>query len=228
MKVPSTLRSILQLMEMTKETWQTFINYNGKDFYVDTNEYDFDATTLHDLKEKLKGYGFVHWISGRLEEETIQEVNLKSSNVRDIIKKLYTDPKLIDFLDFENFKNALAFIKSASLDDWYGLVSDIDQYETSLTEAKYQGEEVALGKPKRGGAKKFYVYVKTPGGKIKKVSFGQAGMSAKINNPKARAAFAARHDCKNKKDRTKASYWSCRLPRYAKLLGLKSNFSGFW
>ncbi len=31
-----------------------------------------------------------------------------------------------------------------------------------------------------------------------------------------------------KKDRTKASYWSCRLPRYAKLLGLKSSFSGFW
>ncbi len=40
--------------------------------------------------------------------------------------------------------------------------------------------------------------------------------------------FAARHDCKNKTDKTKASYWSCRLPRYAKLLGLKSSFSGFW
>ena len=84
-----------------------------------------------------------------------------------------------------------------------------------------------IGKPKRGGSKKFYVYVRDKG-KVKKVSFGQAGMSAKINDPKARRAFAARHDCKNKKDRTKASYWSCRLPRYAKLLGLKSNFSGFW
>ena len=31
-----------------------------------------------------------------------------------------------------------------------------------------------------------------------------------------------------KTDKTKASYWSCRLPRYAKLLGLKSSFSGFW
>ena len=29
-------------------------------------------------------------------------------------------------------------------------------------------------------------------------------------------------------DRTKASYWSCRLPRYAKLLGFKTTFSGFW
>jgi len=87
-----------------------------------------------------------------------------------------------------------------------------------------------LGKPKRGGSKKFYVYVKNPKTKkIKKVSFGDTtGLSAKINNPKARKAFAARHDCKNKTDKTKASYWSCRLPRYAKLLGLKSSFTGFW
>jgi hypothetical protein len=85
-----------------------------------------------------------------------------------------------------------------------------------------------IGKPKRGGSKKFYVYVRDKG-KIKKISFGDtSGLSAKISNPKARQAFAKRHDCANKKDRTKASYWSCRLPRYAKLLGLKSSFSGFW
>jgi len=86
-----------------------------------------------------------------------------------------------------------------------------------------------IGKPKRGGSKKFYVYVRKPGGGVKKVSFGDTtGLSAKINNPEARRAFAKRHDCANKKDRTKASYQSCRLPRYAKLLGLKSSFSGFW
>jgi len=88
----------------------------------------------------------------------------------------------------------------------------------------------ALNKPKRGGSKKFYVYVRDPKTKrIKKVSFGDTtGLSAKINNPKARQAFAKRHDCANKKDKTKASYWSCRLPRYASLLGLKSTFSGYW
>ena len=100
--------------------------------------------------------------------------------------------------------------------------------EEMLNEAEYQGKEVPLGKPKRGGSKKFYVYVKDED-KVKKVSFGDTtGLSAKLNNPKARQAFAARHDCKNKKDRTKASYWSCRLPRYAKLLGFKTTFSGFW
>ena len=85
-----------------------------------------------------------------------------------------------------------------------------------------------LNKPKRGGSKKFYVYVRDKD-KIKKVSFGDtSGLSAKINNPQARQAFAKRHDCANKKDKTKASYWSCRLPRYAKLLGIKSTFSGYW
>jgi len=98
--------------------------------------------------------------------------------------------------------------------------------EEDLEEEKKQP---ALGKPKRGGSKKFYVYVKDPKTKrIKKVSFGQVGMSAKLNNPEARRAFAARHKCAQKKDRTKASYWSCRLPRYAKLLGFKTTFSGYW
>ena len=105
-----------------------------------------------------------------------------------------------------------------------------DDDQDVLEEAKHRGKNVKLNKPFRtsGGPKKFAVYVKSPSGGIKKVSFGQVGMSAKINDPKARRAFAARHDCANKKDRTKASYWSCRLPRYAKLLGLKSSFSGFW
>jgi hypothetical protein len=101
--------------------------------------------------------------------------------------------------------------------------------EELLAEAVKAGKKVSIGKPKRGGSKKFYVYVRKPGGGVKKVSFGDTtGLRAKLNNPQARRAFAARHDCKNKKDRTKASYWSCRLPRYAKLLGFKTTFSGFW
>jgi hypothetical protein len=102
-----------------------------------------------------------------------------------------------------------------------------------LTEAELEEEkkQPALGKPKRGGSKKFYVYVKDPRTKrIKKVSFGMAGggLRAKLNNSKARSAFSKRHNCPQKKDRTKASYWSCRLPRYAKLLGFKPTFSGYW
>ena len=108
------------------------------------------------------------------------------------------------------------------------LKQNYEKYKKGLYEVDKK-KTPPIGKPKRGGSKKFYVYVRKPGGGVKKVSFGDTtGLSAKISNPKARRAFAKRHDCANKKDRTKASYWSCRLPRYAKLLGLKSSFSGFW
>ena len=80
-----------------------------------------------------------------------------------------------------------------------------------LLEAKYQGRTVPLGKPMRGDSKKFKVYVKNPKtGKVVKVNFGAKGMNIKKNNPKRRAAFRARHNCKNPGPRTKARYWSCR------------------
>lgn len=102
--------------------------------------------------------------------------------------------------------------------------------EGEVNEAEYQGKKVQIGKPKRGGAsgKKFYVYVMDKG-KVKKISFGDSGgLSSKVNNPKARQAFSKRHKCPQKTDRTKASYWSCRLGRYWKSLGGSKNFSGFW
>lgn len=107
---------------------------------------------------------------------------------------------------------------------------DLPMLEEDLDEAKYQGKEVSLGKPKRGGSKKFYVYVKNPKTKkIIKVSFGgTTGLTAKINDSQARVNFAKRHNCAGKKDKTKPGYWACRLPRYAKLLGLKGTYSGYW
>ena len=132
---------------------------------------------------------------------------------------------------FEGVDKQLLEETEIGLFDFYnGKLVPIDllMEEVDLEEADKKKKHPPLNKPHRGGSKKFYVYVRKPGGGIKKVSFGQAGMSAKINNPKARHAFAARHKCSQKTDKTKASYWSCRLPRYASLLGLKSSFSGFW
>ena len=99
--------------------------------------------------------------------------------------------------------------------------------EEEIEEAEFKGKKVALGKPKRGGSKAYYVYVKD-GDKVKKVTFGSGGLRAKIKNKEARNAFAARHKCKDKKDRTKAGYWSCNLPRYASQLGLGANQNTFW
>jgi hypothetical protein len=91
-------------------------------------------------------------------------------------------------------------------------------------------EKKELNKPKRGGPKKFYVYVKDPStGNIKKVTFGDTtGLKAKIDNPEARKSFAARHKCSTQTDKTSAAYWACRLPRYAKQLGLSGGGNFFW
>jgi len=109
----------------------------------------------------------------------------------------------------------------------------IYEQEDVLSEAEYKGKEVDLNKPKRGGSKKFYVYVKDPkSGKIKKVSFGAkdggGSLSVKIADPKARKRFADRHQCSQKKDKTKPGYWSCRLPYYASLLNLSGGGNYFW
>lgn len=91
-------------------------------------------------------------------------------------------------------------------------------------------DDVELNKPKRGGAKKYYVYVRDPNtGNVKKVQWGDTtGLTAKINDPEARKSFAARHNCDQKKDRTKPGYWACNMPRYAKQLGLSGGGNFFW
>jgi len=132
---------------------------------------------------------------------------------------------------FGKFKGDLKnpeFIKGVAqiMVNWKALLrSQLDEKKKAKKNTK------KLNKPMRdsSGGKAYKVYVKDPKTKkIKTVRFGSGGLKAKINNPKARQAFAKRHKCSTRNDKTKASYWSCRLPRYAKLLGLKSSFSGFW
>jgi len=98
-----------------------------------------------------------------------------------------------------------------------------------IQEAQYHGKEVELGKPKRGGPKKYYVYVKNSSGNVIKVAFGDtSGLKEKIGNPEARKSFVARHKCHEKKDRTTPGYWSCRLPFFSKQLGLSGGGQFFW
>lgn len=107
-----------------------------------------------------------------------------------------------------------------------------DSLDADLNEAEYKGKDVELNKPKRnsGAGKKYVVYTKNDSGNVIKVTFGdmKGGLTSKINDPEARANFAKRHNCEAKNDRTKPGYWSCRLPRYAKLLGLKAVGAKWW
>ena len=129
-----------------------------------------------------------------------------------------------------------------------GLLTELNSWDKTLLEtdigefAEYDGMKVPLdcpiqeedkktpplNKPKRGGPKKFYVFVKD-GDKIKKVTWGDTtGLSVKLKDPKARKSFAARHQCAQQKDRTKPAYWACNLPRYAKSLGMSGGGNFFW
>ena len=167
--------------------------------------------TEHLYRAGSRSY-FDLWSEARsLYSRNILEVN----NEDDLA--ILTETDLGHFGVYEDKKVPLDFIMEA-------VEEDLDE-----AKKKEKKKDPPLNKPKRGGSKAYYVYVRDPKTKkVKKVSFGSGGLKAKINNPEARRAFAARHKCSTKKDKTKAGYWSCRLPRYAKLLGLKSNFTGFW
>ena len=164
-----------------------------------------------------------------------------SSRYRDVIFKLVKvmpDRAKYELIDAETGKVfELGGRVFNTIDQLYKSAEDTIKPQGG-TQSTYLGEvskskkkDPPIGKPKRSssGGKAYVVYVRDPKTKkIKTVRFGSGGLKAKINNPKARQAFAKRHRCSEKTDKTKASYWSCRLPRYAKLLGLKSSFSGFW
>jgi len=149
-------------------------------------------------------------------------------------RKLYQEGKLNNLHWFDE-----EILRDTQLGEWATLQGIgrvpldmiISEENHAIAEAEYQGKKVELSKPKRGGSKKFYVYVRNPKtGKVKKVAFGAAGgggnLAVKLRDPKARKAFADRHNCEKKNDKTKPGYWSCRLPRYAKSLGLSGG--GTW
>lgn len=102
-----------------------------------------------------------------------------------------------------------------------------------LTEAGrtgiFGGKEVTLDIPRRGGSKKYYVYVnsgrKNAEGRVvaKKVSFGDPNLTVKNYSPERRKSFRARHKCHLKTDKKTPGWWSCNVARYRKYLGLTSD-----
>ena len=98
----------------------------------------------------------------------------------------------------------------------------------NLEEAKYKGRKVTLGKKGASRTKggKARVYVRNDKGKVVKVEFGSSmpdAMGDSEEHKKRRDSYGNRHNCADKKDRTKPGYWSCRL---TKLFG--RNIPGWW
>ena len=93
---------------------------------------------------------------------------------------------------------------------------DFPMYVETMDEAKKKKKkkDPPIGKPMKntGGGKKYKVYVRSKSGRIKKISYGDSkgGLKGNWNSAEARKSFASRHNCAEKKDRTKAGYWACR------------------
>jgi len=95
---------------------------------------------------------------------------------------------------------------------------DVPMLNEEIIEEKKKKKNPPLNKPSlnSGGGKKWKVYVRSKSGGIKKVTFGdkKGGLKGNWNDPEARASFAKRHKCAEKKDKTKAGYWACRAHKY--------------
>lgn len=192
---------------------------------------------------RIKSYS--QFINESQELEISESLNYHISNSLSIAESVYRpfSESHLDLLKEARYLFESKRLKMSGLDNilfsttdigkfamWEGeqvpldIVFEVDQ----LNEAEHNGRKVELGKPMRGGSKKYVVYVMNPSTKrVKKIQFGDPGLSAKVSNPKARKSFAARHQCHKKKDRLTAGYWACRINRYAHLWGGKT-YPGYW
>jgi len=175
----------------------------------------------------------------KLEMKRLQAMKSKKESYEPISQLIETNEYRIGSeMYYEQFNEWKKTLNRDLLDSF-----DIELLESDIgSHALYEGQHVPLdcpmmeeeqpelNKPKAGGPKKYYVYVKDPSsGNIKKVSWGDTtGLKIKLNDPEARKSFAARHQCSTKKDKTKPGYWACRMPYYAKQLGLSGGGNYFW
>ena len=126
------------------------------------------------------------------------------------------------------YKTFSEFVDTERFGLYEGVTVPLEQPMIEFQEEK----DPELNKPKRSsGKKKYVVYVRNPKtGNIKKIEFGdeKGGLTSKINDRDAARNFAARHNCDTKTDKMSPGYWACRLPKYAKSLGLSGGGSYFW
>jgi hypothetical protein len=151
----------------------------------------------------------IHHASGKLLEMNQQQIDEMCANGHawavDHISSSADDMEEV-YHFFEGNLNEYDGETEGGYEDEYGSVENVN-----LTEAKYHGKEVKLGKPSSGDVKKFKVYVKNSKGNVIKVNFGDPNMEIKRDDPERKKSFRARHKCSQAHDRTTPKYWSCKM-----------------
>jgi len=176
--------------------------------------------------------------SPKYEDVCCEECETESLIIKENIYRVGSEAYFKYFADLrEKFESGELYYKGFDKRLMEGDIGKFAMYEGEhvpldcpMMEAEYQGKEVELNSPKAGGPKKYYVYVKDPStGNVKKVTWGDTtGLKIKLDDKAARKSFAARHKCDQQKDKTKAGYWACNIPRYADQLGLSGGGNFFW
>ena len=186
--------AINRLEKILKEENKSIKEY-GKDKHpdIEDDDDDFDA-------DDLPSYGEEDF--GDYDEESMRKFAQKSKDFAD----KYTEED--DYEEEEDYEDEDDFEDDDDMD-----LDDEEELEEYLTEAEVKKKQPRLGKVTRnpsGSKKKFHVYVKC-GGRVKKISFGDPGLSIKRDSAARRKNFRARHKCDQPagKDRCTARYWSC-------------------
>ena len=112
----------------------------------------------------------------------------------------------------------MSSMSAGHVEGGFGNKINLEEEEEEDSIVEYLTEEEAKKQPKlgkvtrnpAGSNKKFHVYVKC-NGKVKKISFGDPGLSIKRDSPERRKSFRARHKCDKAegKNRCTARYWAC-------------------
>ena len=138
--------------------------------------------------EPGKNENYSDWLKGQLKIEEKKEI---LNNLKSLLEEYLSVREITDDDDDDDLEESVEY----------------------LSEAEVKKKQPKLGKVTRnpaGSNKKFHVYVKC-GGRVKKISFGDPGLSIKRDSAARRKNFRARHKCDKPagKDRCTARYWSC-------------------
>jgi len=248
-EISETEKSKIQAYNLISETYDIQNGYSDIKIASNENVINFTFQDKHGTQRRLAyvrgGSVVLLWTDPETGEESLGDPPRKYADEKVIntfgkilTKIILPKYKSFNFIASDEYRYRLfrAIIANNIDRDIFTILVDDSKKEIevvqkdTINEADYHGKDVPLGKPKRGGTKKFYVYVMDPKSKkVKKVQFGDTtGLSVKIDDPKARHAFAARHKCATEKNKLSPNYWGCHIGRYWKSLGGEKNFSGYW
>lgn len=231
-KVDEKVYGSVDIKDYLKEQGYRVIDFYVQNKIIENFRNNYQELTKDDMTENLKAIYYPAWSSmsvvsfcsafkgrgsfviGTAGSHTLAYVNNKlwDSQGKGFNKsKIVLGFQVFTQEEYDNIPN-LKDLSDREIKYFLFNLTKVDQFPKTISESEYKGREVKLNKPTKGDSKKYKVYVNNPKtGNVKKVEFGDPDMEIKRDDPAKRKSFRARHKCDQKKDKTTAGYWSCKL-----------------